>query len=77
MNGRILDLAFVSESSFVELIDPPSSLLKVDSHHKPFVLRIAIGTRTRAPVEEADVDDFDFKRCDFAALNDMLMAVDC
>lgn len=60
-NGRLLDLAFVNEPSDVELIEPPSSLLKIDNHHMPFVLRIDVNGAHMQPARNLDqIDDFDF-----------------
>lgn len=75
-NGRILDLAFVSESSYVELIEPPSSLLKIDPHHKPFVIRLETEAGEQILMAESNANAFDFKRCDFTVLNSVLAAVD-
>lgn len=41
-NGRLLDLAFVNTVAYVECIEPPSAILRVDRHHTPFVLRIDV-----------------------------------
>lgn len=76
-NNRILDLAFVSDTCHVELIEPPSALLKLDAHHKPFVLRIQFDENSQQISSDAcDDPDFDFKRCDFVALNSLLSDVD-
>ena len=63
-NGRILDLAFVNDAHSVELIEPPSSILRTDRHHKPFVLRVDFFA---VPEEATEIYEFepDFRRCDF------------
>ncbi|XP_055623143.1 uncharacterized protein LOC129766593 [Toxorhynchites rutilus septentrionalis] len=76
-NNRILDLAFVNDSCNAEIIEPPFPLLKLDAHHKPFVLRIQLVVCSQqVPDDSCDDPDFDFKRCDFTALNNLLSGVD-
>ncbi|XP_055621898.1 uncharacterized protein LOC129765522 [Toxorhynchites rutilus septentrionalis] len=76
-NNRILDLAFVNDSCNAEIIEPPFPLLKLDAHHKPFVLRIQLDVCSQqVPDDSCDDPDFDFKRCDFTALNNLLSGVD-
>ncbi|XP_055622326.1 uncharacterized protein LOC129765905 [Toxorhynchites rutilus septentrionalis] len=41
-NNRILDLAFVNDSCNAEINEPPIPLLKLDAHHKHFVLHIQL-----------------------------------
>ncbi|XP_055643865.1 uncharacterized protein LOC129780031 [Toxorhynchites rutilus septentrionalis] len=76
-NNRILDLAFVNDSCNAEIIEPPFPLLKLDARHKPFVLRIQLDVCSQqVPDDSCDDPDFDFKRCDFTALNNLLSGVD-
>ncbi|XP_055617993.1 uncharacterized protein LOC129763189 [Toxorhynchites rutilus septentrionalis] len=76
-NGRLLDLAFVSDPSVVELIVPPSALLRIDSHHMPFVLRIDVNDNFLLPPGNTiETDDFDFRRCNFAELNRAVSTID-
>lgn len=42
INGRLLDLAFVNSVCSVEVIEAPTTMLKPDRHHKPFVFRLDI-----------------------------------
>lgn len=42
VNGRLLDLAFIDNNNFADLLEPPLPLLRVDQHHKPFVLKFEI-----------------------------------
>lgn len=73
-NGRILDLVFSTDINVLELVEPPSPLLRVDEHHKPLVL--VIETASECEISRAtDPLDFDFKRCDFAVLSSMISDV--
>lgn len=73
LNGRLLDLVFVNEARDIEVIEPPSPLLKIDYHHKPLVLRIDLNDARMQFVENSRQQrDFDFQRCDFAELNDAI-----
>lgn len=74
-NGRTLDLAFVNEPNDVELIEPPSALLRIDNHHKPFVLRIDVNDSYMELSSDNNVDDFDFRRCSFPELNNAILNV--
>ena len=38
-NGRLLDLAFASNTERIELFESPRGILKIDSHHKPFIIK--------------------------------------
>ena len=38
-NERLLDLAFVSDSTRIELFESPCGILKIDAHHKPFIIK--------------------------------------
>ena len=38
-NERLLDLAFVSDSNRIELFESPCGILKIDAHHKPFIIK--------------------------------------
>lgn len=74
-NGRLLDLAFVSNSNEVELIEAPCTILPSDRHHKPFVLRLtARSTMESLPATSAE-HDFDFNRCDYDAVIEELRLV--
>lgn len=74
MNGRLLDLVFTSEINGIEVIEPPSPLTRVDHHHTPLLLIIEAGNVDET-VHTVDPFDYDFKRCDFAALNMLLRDV--
>lgn len=55
-NGRILDLAYANTPDYIELIDPPLPLIKMDDHHKPFILRL--DTRYTSPCfDNVPMDD--------------------
>lgn len=75
-NGRILDLAFVSEPTLFELLVPPSALLRIDRHHTPIVLKLDYHAQpTNSRDGDADAG-LDFRRCDMHRLNEHLSAVD-
>lgn len=57
-NGRLLDLAFVNDAHSVEVLEPPTPLLKVDQHHKPILLNFHL------PLKNDDTDYYDI-RLDF------------
>lgn len=47
-NGRLLDLAFVNDANSCEIVEPPVPILRVDVHHKPFILILDLwNTNTR------------------------------
>ncbi|XP_058816088.1 uncharacterized protein LOC131679392 [Topomyia yanbarensis] len=76
-NGRTFDLAFVNYDDLVELLEPPTSILKVDAHHKPFVLRFNMQVETEdAFAESVDGLNFDFNRCNFEEVSAAFDAVD-
>ncbi|XP_058445613.1 uncharacterized protein LOC131426828 [Malaya genurostris] len=76
MNGRTLDLAFVNNTDFVELFEAPTSILKVDPHHKPFVLRYEKHLNENMVFSETYDDlDFDFNRCDMDDISADIEAV--
>ncbi|KAL1381077.1 hypothetical protein pipiens_013730 [Culex pipiens pipiens] len=75
--GNILDLAFVNDADRVDLIEPPSAILKPDRHHKQFVLKVDIHHNPdQVSQHSADVADFDFNRCDHVAVTDALNQID-
>lgn len=74
---NILDLTFVNETRDVELIEPPSSLLRIDNHHRTFVLRVDLNnTRMCSNEDSIPIDDFDFRSCNFDELNRAISSVD-
>lgn len=76
VNNRILDLAFVSDVCDIEVLEAPSYLLRMDAHHKPFVLRVQIWeTRNNSSSDSNDEADFDFSLCDFESLNASLSTI--
>ncbi|XP_058814370.1 odorant receptor Or2-like [Topomyia yanbarensis] len=76
-NGRTLDLAFVNYDDLVELLEPPTSILKADANHKPFVLRFNMQAETEdAFAESADGLNFDFNRCNFDEVSASFNGVD-
>ncbi|XP_062538115.1 uncharacterized protein LOC134206415 [Armigeres subalbatus] len=75
-NGRILDLAFVNEPNIIEFLEPPTSLLRIDNHHKPFVLRISVNDNNRNTDVPNHDDGFDFRHCNFADLNNAILSID-
>ncbi|XP_062535363.1 uncharacterized protein LOC134204573 [Armigeres subalbatus] len=77
-NGRLLDLAFVSDCHEAELIGAPYSILSPDRHHNPFVLRLDFRNpvhHLQCAVEGMDFD-FDFSRCDYEAVKNELNSLD-
>lgn len=75
-NDRLLDLAFVSDAGEVEVLDPPTNLLRLDAHHKPFVLRIEVTNNRHLTRPESNSElSFDFNRCDFVTLNQILSSI--
>lgn len=77
VNGRTLDLAFANAPDYIELIDPPVPLLKIDPHHKPFLLRLDTHYTTRNHASaQMGVTYLDFRRCDVNLVNNELSAVD-
>lgn len=74
-NGRLLDLVFISDPSFSELIVPPTPLMKVDSHHKPLLIKFDY-MHTPDDSSHGDYYDFDFRQCDYALLNERIASVD-
>ena len=75
INGRLLDLAFTSDTSCIEVLEPPLSLLGIDQHHRPFMLLFEFADENRNASRAADTLCFDFARCDFTALNRLLAEV--
>lgn len=75
VNGRILDLAFVNDAYSVELIEPPSSILRTDRHHKPFVLRVDL---RHVFGESISLNEYepDFNRCDYDQISEALNGID-
>lgn len=71
-NGRLLDLAFVNNSSEVELFEVPSAMLPTDRHHKPLVLRLTTGTAMNNFDRTTADFNFDFNRCNYDAVIDEL-----
>ncbi|KAL1378995.1 hypothetical protein pipiens_015226 [Culex pipiens pipiens] len=74
-NGRILDLAFVNDAHSVELIEPPSSILRTDRHHKPFVLRVDFLDVPDEATGNYEMEP-DFRRCDFDLAAEALSIID-
>ena len=73
-NNRILDLAFVSDPNYVELIDCALPLLKPDHYHTPFVILLDVSTETSGMT--ADEYYFDFPLCETIPITDALNNVD-
>jgi len=77
INGRLLDLVFVNNPDSFEIIEPPSAILKIDPHHKPFVLKFDHFNHVGiSPDQQNEEFEFDFKRCDFDVLNARISSVD-
>ncbi|XP_055590841.1 uncharacterized protein LOC129742929 [Uranotaenia lowii] len=70
INGRLLDLVFVSNASICELFECAEPLLRVDQHHTPFVLTLLcyLDLRTQ-PYEEFRLD---FSQCNYAVVNNLI-----
>lgn len=75
-NRRLLDLAFVSNSSEAELIEAPSTILSPDRHHTPFVVRLDIRPVLDQHHHTNVEQDFDFGRCDYDAVINELNSLD-
>lgn len=71
-NGRILDLALVSDSSRFLLLEPPRA---IDAHHRPFILLYDTQT-AEMPIGEHSGAYLDFAKCDFAAVNNLISSTD-
>ncbi|XP_055528077.1 uncharacterized protein LOC129720614 [Wyeomyia smithii] len=67
-HGRLLDLAFVSNSSEIELIGMPFTLLPCDQHHKPFVLRLPTSSSSENHSVNPVNQSLDINRCNFDAV---------
>ena len=77
VNGNVLDLAFVNDTANVELLEAPTAILKIDPHHKPYVLCFD----TRVNVEDQflyplDAFNFDFNRCNYDDISASIDAID-
>ncbi|XP_053686135.1 uncharacterized protein LOC128735676 [Sabethes cyaneus] len=73
-NDRLLDLAFVSDTDKIELFEPPSGILKLDAHHRPFIVKIDY---IRATEDFATVRYYyDYDSCDEAAVHTRLQSLD-
>ncbi|XP_053691558.1 uncharacterized protein LOC128740071 [Sabethes cyaneus] len=68
-NGRLLDLAFISDNSRVELLEPPLLLLPIDQHHRPFVVIFELADENKNVSNVIGPLNFDFKRCNFESIN--------
>ena len=68
-NGRLLDLAFINDSSRVVLLEPPLPLLPIDQHHRPFAITFEVAYDERDDFNVTSPLNFDFNRCDFELLN--------
>ncbi|KAL1381013.1 hypothetical protein pipiens_013780 [Culex pipiens pipiens] len=73
-NGRLLDLALVSDSSRFQLIEPPRAILKVDAHHMPFIL--VLDTQSTGTAAEQSGTYYDFANCDTTELNNSIASLD-
>ncbi|KAL1399024.1 hypothetical protein pipiens_002286 [Culex pipiens pipiens] len=75
VNGRTLDLAFVNDVNSVELIEPPTPILKTDRHHKAFVLKAVFyaGASESSPLPGFEPD---FSNCDYVRVSEALNSVD-
>ena len=78
LNGRILDLAFVNNGYQVDLLESPANLLKLDAHHKSFVLCIGANENDFGDDSStlSDNYNFDYNHCNFDEISVSLAAVD-
>ncbi|KAL1377237.1 hypothetical protein pipiens_016403 [Culex pipiens pipiens] len=74
INGRTLDLAFVNDVNSVELIEPPTPILKTDRHHKAFVLKAVFyaGASESSPLPGFEPD---FSNSDYVRVSEALNSV--
>ncbi|XP_055614870.1 uncharacterized protein LOC129761181 [Toxorhynchites rutilus septentrionalis] len=76
-NGRLLDLAFISEPDIANLLEPAVPLLAADEHHKPFVLNM---DALYSPANFSDYaslpPELNFRLCNFDSLNNILSSID-
>lgn len=76
-NGRLLDLAFVSDPSVFELVEAPTALLRMDAHHIPFILKLDyLADHAPTVLNEPEADEPDWKHCDMDLLNTRLSELD-
>lgn len=74
VNGRLLDLAFVSDTDRIELFESPCGILKLDAHHRPFIVKIDYIRTTEDFVSARYYYDYD--SCDEAAVHTRLQSLD-
>ena len=73
-NGRILDLAFVSDPDNSECVECVLPLMKVDVHHIPIVLILEDTIETSLLTHNNYY--YDFEHCNFLAMHDALLNKD-
>lgn len=77
VNGKLLDLVFVSDQSIIDLFESPYALLKVDAHHKPFILTVDACSRDEdSSATFTSNFDYDFNNCDYEELNARIASID-
>lgn len=77
VNDRLLDLVFVSDPCIIDLFESPSSLLKIDAHHKPIILSLDARSRHARLQSSPELSaDYDFSRCDYHAINNLIASQD-
>ncbi|KAL1396283.1 hypothetical protein pipiens_010630 [Culex pipiens pipiens] len=74
-DNKRLDLAFVSESSCWDILEPPIPLLGVDAYHPPLLLNHCCVDAGNQAKLDAD-DRYDFGRCNFDRINQLISAID-
>lgn len=76
VNGRLLDLVFASDPCRIDLFESPSSLLKIDAHHKPIILCVDARSREETPSSSPALSVYDFTRCDYQVVNELVASQD-
>lgn len=75
VNGRLLDLVFVSDPCIIDLFESPSALLKIDAHHKPFILTVDARLRVEASNTSSNTV-YDFAHCNYSDVNARIASQD-
>lgn len=71
---RLLDLAFVSDTDRIELFESPRGILKLDAHHKPFIIKFDY--TSNANDVGLDRCEYDFNSCDETSIQAHLESMD-
>lgn len=74
VNERLLDLAFVSDTDRIELFESPCGILKLDAHHKSFIIKFDYLRNT----DDVGLDRcyYDFNFCNEPLINARIGSID-